>query len=63
MTTYRVKWEIDIEADSPEAAAVEAREIQLDFESIATYFEVFELDDIGRTTQVVRVDVGADFYE
>lgn len=41
MTThYEVKWEIDIDADSPEEAAQKALEIQRDPNSIATHFEV-----------------------
>ena len=39
-TPYRVKWEIDIEADSPRQAAVKALEIQRDRNSMATVFEV-----------------------
>lgn len=39
---YRVKWEIDIDADSPREAAEKAREIQLDPESQATVFEISE---------------------
>jgi hypothetical protein len=40
MRTYKVMWEIDISADSPEEAAKRAREIQLDPESWATVFDV-----------------------
>lgn len=40
MATYRVIWEIDIEADSPQEAASEAAAIQTDPESIATVFTV-----------------------
>ncbi len=40
MRTYKVMWEIDISADSPEEAARRAREIQLDPESWATVFVV-----------------------
>ncbi len=40
MTQYLVKWEIDIEADTPEDAARQALEIQRDPESKATCFEV-----------------------
>ena len=39
MATYRVKWEIDLDADSPEDAALEARSYQKDSEGI---FEVEE---------------------
>lgn len=45
MQHFIVTWEIDIEADTPEAAARRAREIQLDPDSIATFFDV--LDDNG----------------
>ena len=37
---YRVTWEIDIEAESDEAAARQALEIQRDRDSIATCFVV-----------------------
>ena len=47
----RVKWEIDIDAESPHAAAVKAREIMLNPESIATVF------DITEGSRVVRVDL------
>lgn len=42
MPDYRVRWEIDIDADSPREAAEKAREIQLDPESTAIVFEVSE---------------------
>ncbi len=38
--TYRVVWEIDIDADTPLAAAKEAISIQRDKGSEATYFYV-----------------------
>lgn len=53
MTEYRVVWEIDIEAESPEEAAEQALEAQRDPESIATVFDVFEAS--GKRT---RVDAG-----
>lgn len=37
---YRVIWEIDVEAASPELAAQAAKEIQLDYESTANVFKV-----------------------
>ena len=40
MNTYTVKWEIDLETDSPEIAATEALRIQRDHGSIATFFQV-----------------------
>ena len=40
MHTFKVTWEIEIEADTPEDAARQALAIQRDPESIATVFEV-----------------------
>lgn len=40
MPEYRVTWDIDIEADSPEEAAKKALEIQRRPDSIATVFDV-----------------------
>lgn len=45
MPTYPVVWRIDIEAESPEAAVLQARDIQRDPDSIATFFEVQLEDD------------------
>lgn len=40
MTTFKVKWEIDVEADTAREAAYAALQIQRDQHSIATVFEV-----------------------
>jgi hypothetical protein len=40
MTSYRVQWEIDVDADTPEDAARQAFEMMRDPESIATVFSV-----------------------
>lgn len=40
--TYRVMWEIDIDADTPQEAAEQALAIQRNPESIATVFSVAE---------------------
>ena len=40
MASYRVTWEVDIDAESHEAAALAAREMQLDPYSAATIFNV-----------------------
>jgi hypothetical protein len=40
MPEMTVRWEITVDAESPEEAARVAREIQLDPESTATVFEV-----------------------
>ena len=50
---YRVCWDIDTVADSPEAAAEKALEIQRNKDSIATCFDVVDLSD----GQVRRVDL------
>ena len=40
MTSFLVKWEIDVEAETPQEAAQKALEIQRDLGSFATVFEV-----------------------
>ena len=47
---YHVVWSIDIEADTPEAAAQAALAIQRDPASIATCFAV--LDDVGEVHHI-----------
>jgi hypothetical protein len=44
MATYRVNWSIDLEADAPRAAAEEALRVQRDPQSIATVFQVQDMD-------------------
>jgi len=44
MKYYKVTWEVDIEAESAEAAAVEALSMHRDEESIATVFEVSDME-------------------
>ena len=51
MPRYYVTWDIDIEADTPEQAALEARKIQLDPDSLATVFTV--VDEV----EAMRVDL------
>ncbi len=48
MKRYRVVWEIDIDAESHEEAASEALSIQRDPNSIATCFDVVEIDESGK---------------
>lgn len=51
MTTYSIKWEIEIDAETPEEAARKALEIQRDPQSI--YAMVFDVcDEQGNTTRV-----------
>jgi len=50
--TYRVKWEIDLDAGSPEEAAREALAVQRDPDSTATVFSVRD-SGYGGNGQVV----------
>ena len=50
MPEFRVKWEIDIDADTPEKAAKQALEHMRNPASIATVFDV--IDEHGNTTVV-----------
>ena len=47
---YRIEWEIECEADSPEEAARWALERQRDPESHATFFTVY--DEVGEPTEI-----------
>jgi len=40
METYRVRWTVDVDAESPEDAAQQALEIQRDDENLVTCFRV-----------------------
>lgn len=58
MKTYLVRWEIDIDAETPEAAAEEALNVQRDPDSLATHFDVFETTEEGRRVGVpISIDV------
>jgi 2-hydroxychromene-2-carboxylate isomerase len=58
MTTYRVSWDIDIDADSPEEAAKIARECQLDPASLATVFIVSDPDKTYKVDTFVTIERG-----
>ena len=47
---YAVVWKIDVDADTPHDAALEAKRIQNDSGSIAVYFEV--TDEAGKHFEV-----------
>lgn len=53
MGTYRVRWEIDIDADTPQEAAEKALAVHRDPDSIATVFDVHAWG----TDESVRVDL------
>ena len=58
MKNYRVKWEIDIYANSAREAAQEAQAIQRDKESTATVFQVDEwMDSRGLILKPSTVDL------
>lgn len=62
MPEYRVKWEMDVEADTPEEAARVARDYQLDPEAIVGVFDVYKRDGHGGNEHPptrVRVDLDA----
>lgn len=54
MKTYRVRWEIDVEAVNPQHAARKALAIQRDKDSTAAVFDVREQ---GKRKKTVRVDL------
>ena len=53
--SYVVTWVIDLEADSADEAAILARDIQLDPDSMATVFEV--TDEAGETHEIDVADL------
>ena len=53
MAQYLVTWEIDIDADNPEEAALIAKEIQIDPGSEAVFFTVKEQS----TGEVFNIDL------
>ena len=62
MTSYRVKWEIDVEADSPMEAAVRAKWYQIhgDWSSI---FDVTWLDGKGMREVDLDEDLPPEVWE
>lgn len=52
MTHYIVRWEIDLECDTPEEAAQEAAEIMRDLNSTATVFEVFNYPSMKKVATI-----------
>lgn len=58
LTEYRVRWEIDLTANTPEEAARMALAYQRNPESIATSFDVYAKDHVGwRKGAPVTVDL------
>ncbi len=61
MAKYFVTWEMDIEADSPEEAAVKALYIHRDPESVATVFKVKGETEPAKLYDVAWDDEACDF--
>lgn len=57
MTFYRVSWEIDVDADTPEEAAERALEIQRNPASTATVFEVRSHESGAETGITYTIDL------
>jgi hypothetical protein len=55
MNTYTVVWEVELDANSHREAAQEARSMQLDAYSEATFFDVTCLDAEGN-----EIEIGID---
>jgi hypothetical protein len=63
MSTYRVIWRIDIQAESAVAAAERAREVQRDPKCIASLFEVIECSSPERQTDHSTPRIAVDVRE
>lgn len=70
MPNYIVRWEMPIEASSPEAAAARALVVQRDPESIATVFDVqteggeivrIDMDDENARDELQLAELEAEF--
>lgn len=59
MKSYRVVWEIDIDAKSPKEAAKKALKIQRDKSSMATVFDVIDRDSKS-VKPPVRIDLNVE---
>lgn len=56
MNEYRITWEIDLHANTPEEAARAARAIQLRADSMATVFEVTGADGTPHRIDLDEID-------
>lgn len=59
MKQYLVTWEIDITAESPKEAALQAMEIQRDLDSEAIHFQV-KTQSTGKVTDVYLDEIEID---
>jgi len=60
---YRVRWEIDVDAENPVEAARQARAMQVDPSSTANVFDVYLEDGDGEPTHVDLMEEGAPVTE
>lgn len=58
MAEYIVRWEIQLDAETPKKAAERALEIQRDPASIATFFEVVK----HSTREIKYIDLGEESH-
>lgn len=58
MKTYLVRWEIEVDAETPYGAAMQAFEIQQHKETTATVFVVQEFEQAEQVTIDVRCPPG-----
>jgi len=56
MKTYYVEWSVEVDAETPEAAAREAVAMHRDPDSIANVFDVIECTETGNGEKV-RIDL------
>ena len=63
MTTYRIEWEIELDADSPQEAAEKALAIHRNPNSMATVFDVTEFDAPDHRDSNWRIDLSEDAGE
>lgn len=64
MPEFRVRWVIDIEADTPREAAEKARQVQQNPDSIATVFEVWPAGSAvmsGHPLELKNVDLNPEY--
>lgn len=63
MNDYHVCWKIDISAESPEEAARIARKYQLDPDTHADHFEVFDEDGNATTVNISELEDETDQHQ
>jgi hypothetical protein len=59
---YRVRWEIEVDAETPLAAAEKARDYQVKSSTTATVFEIAEIHPyaVNRYSRPVTIDLATE---